>query len=1831
MRKTKPDTRSRFSHIIDCQHLCLLLKKLPPEDILSIDELDDLLDLLGVETSIDNLFLVLTNLKTIAAISEKICKQPKWRFAAETIRQAQNTAEAIKKSRKTLGKAVHSRLDKEHNKSFDGLVDDNPLYATLGYLPKDRSNLQGYFQLVTQVLLCHIQATRTGSIERLTSSFGSALQAIRGIAKAKNSALIPVLPVTPQTPEEYLDAISKIVGHDNLPEILRYLAKALGRPREKAAQADDQPAVAGILEREEIPSAGTMRQIELPLEPAPTIHEEPDTFEDDAKRAPPGLVYAFAGEGWRGENPGDLQKAAVQAAKTRSKENQLFHFAWDTLNQQDIQGLFHYIFPASPPRILEDRKARLQLAIGFMAGMPAARIARLKVASASDAPGEFDCYLTDRRTLRLVSMGPEYKTALDEAALDQAHPKQNYIDLELPDYLAQAIEGYLAGSQPAAGPAPLFPDTTQQVQLACNKIISLLNKEHGTRLTYPRIQGYMDRSLGSCPGSDLATASLALGKEIYLARTRIHYASFDADTLQRQCRNAWNTIAKDAGRPDVWTETYPEQEARHVGTPIRPKVQAVQALIDHLANYVEENRGKLATLSALVAYHNAYTTYTVLMTAYCTGHRATNSPFIPGVMIDRESGFAVVRDKDSADFYHSRLVWLPPACLNHLSLYQQHLGRLKTLDIARESSSPSHFYLKPDGCSEPVTKTRLIHQLKAFGFHLPPNVQRHLLKSELQENGCPAEVIEILLGHWHLGQEGWTQASALNPLDFRDELAKHLPPLLRRLGLVPLAGAKRLPAVELCLGEEKPQRKSRRTVRRASTGEDFLVAEPPGPAWFRVLGTVFQIKPAGEAFKEQQVIVLRKVRRIMPELYAASEPGLAISPEIVSHLVRSLTPKPKQPRLHYKRLNFLIDALAWGKAHLDWAVELPPRPVIVPTGYNRVRPSLMQNLQVFRNIEQAFVRDLEQPLSPDRHLRLGQILFSAVLFGGINHQSWLDGLLPGLADHLYRHDDLLWVDLWADGNVPSGKDALIEQRNPSRYRRWIADPTTKLLIYRWLKAHPDDRGLCMRQKLADVVSAYQNHLQALAMHNPKGIPYRPRPLNKILAAANARATLTLPPYLSAYAENRLLSASLPDPAWLRLLTGRSILISSNAAASRRKSRSTTLAGTDNQEQKKLLRELRALVPAASENWKDGKEVREAIEDYLANNSARLCSCLKLLARWAIQLLSPRLYHIESRQAKPERPSTVSNYLGSFAEELLSVGGSADLLELDEDELQILLEKVVWTICEARRRDDGPDNENQERIDFIIERLNQFLGYLQAFHGIPELRVKLEDNGVAIRVGTSIRANILSLNEYQMLLAHLGWRRSRLERHEKMTLVAAILGFRGGLRLKEIHGLLIADIQGKSRLELLVRPNRFRGLKNEDSRRRISLYALMPPDELDFIRQWHSFRRTEVGATPDCPLFTAGPFECTPLREQALFAPLRTHLKELTGDDGMVIHHLRHSFATWVLTRLSLKWDLEQDLRPHFLRHSDFETTSCEKLRGELLENEPVGRKSLHAVAALLGHADTETASGSYIHLCDWLTGNYLSDRRCAPDLSVKTLAAMSGCSHSKIYQAIQDGYHPMIACGRQRAKEHGEALRHPLLVQASPQPRPEQDTPRAETWQVPFDVVLHKACNAQLPTGVTLPRSQLEMELLRRWHEKFAELKKSEQRRCAEIARTILPRLKLPDSVVECTKFSEARQALALLGSLGIGDRQLLLRYYGSRWVEPQMRTEAYSRWRERLRRQIFKQKKLFGRRDRNGKLVIHIEDLNSDEIIIDKNENSANAFSFFVHMVAVYFTPKTS
>ena len=156
--------------------------------------------------------------------------------------------------------------------------------------------------------------------------------------------------------------------------------------------------------------------------------------------------------------------------------------------------------------------------------------------------------------------------------------------------------------------------------------------------------------------NDLAGASLTLGKEIFLARTKIHYASFDRENLQVLHEKAWAEIVRIAGTYSAETSTFsPSARPEYIGTPFRPTLSTVQQLIGQLKGKISSKPEK-GSLSETVDHHNAYALYSILMVSFSTGYRAVNSPYISEEMLDEQTGFCFIRDKDSADFYHSKLV-----------------------------------------------------------------------------------------------------------------------------------------------------------------------------------------------------------------------------------------------------------------------------------------------------------------------------------------------------------------------------------------------------------------------------------------------------------------------------------------------------------------------------------------------------------------------------------------------------------------------------------------------------------------------------------------------------------------------------------------------------------------------------------------------------------------------------------------------------------------------------------------------------------------------------------------------------------------------------------------------------------------------------------------------------------------------------------------------------------------------------------------------------------------------------------------------------------------------
>jgi hypothetical protein len=210
-----------------------------------------------------------------------------------------------------------------------------------------------------------------------------------------------------------------------------------------------------------------------------------------------------------------------------------------------------------------------------------------------------------------------------------------------------------------------------------------------------------------------------------------------------------------------------------------------------------ENADKSASsVKKLRRLHNSMTRYTAFLVAFSTGFRAIRDPFLSSAEIDWVSGFAVLSDKDNEDAYNSRLIWLPPVCLDQLKYFREHQlnamyrfnalipGIFPMLDRPRREGPVRYMYFSyfDKITSKSVAFTPgpslLGSGLKSI-YNLPFNASRHYLRSNLLERNCPIEVINAFMGHFERGEEPWGVFSGFSPLVYRDAIKKYLVRILK--------------------------------------------------------------------------------------------------------------------------------------------------------------------------------------------------------------------------------------------------------------------------------------------------------------------------------------------------------------------------------------------------------------------------------------------------------------------------------------------------------------------------------------------------------------------------------------------------------------------------------------------------------------------------------------------------------------------------------------------------------------------------------------------------------------------------------------------------------------------------------------------------------------------------------------------------------------------------------------------------------------------------------------------------------------------------------------------
>ncbi|WP_162622647.1 tyrosine-type recombinase/integrase [Salinisphaera orenii] len=961
-------------------------------------------------------------------------------------------------------------------------------------------------------------------------------------------------------------------------------------------------------------------------------------------------------------------------------------------------------------------------------------------------------------------------------------------------------------------------------------------------------------------------------------------------------------------------------------------------------NYTRTRRHEPAFTAA---FHNTYTTYCVSMLAAATGYRAVKNPLQDILALDSRTGWLVISDKDFADHRNARLVWVPPLISRQLEAYATYRSVIIRLLGLNDEAPGFFFFLNEKRLSRPVAPHSLAAAID-WTYKLPLNANRHLLRTRLTEKGLPGEVVDAHMGHWDLGEEPYGPYSALSPHDFKDEVAPVLNELIDTQGWRVEYAIDPQSAPPIATLNDNHGAGSTKNIPRAKSS----------------------IKTA----RDRDLTRLDEILdRLQPCLLEESESLQLGDKEIdaVFDEIRDDTSLQDWRYIH----NTLVRRLERNTNELGWNVKVPAPVVVLNRPPAPFTPDDFRRLANLRELESKFsvsLRDLA-PRSPDidtfvaayvepskrlkrgtdlATLLVGQILFSAARYGGLVSRKAIEALTSQLHSGGMKIRNHLAFDL-----------------QPRSYvTRWYADPLTATLILRycWLvdanevqpNSHPADHGL-------------RAFIRGLA-----GGTHDLDSISAFLEAASTAWRLNQPAFVYRWSRESATSASWDEYTEMRVRFGRRLKRDVNdkqATPTESHNEPELEAGpqtgvtsqrTNNCDLNRAYHDFYACLHVKrGKSWRG--QISSQVADWITQNRDRAGLVPVLMAHWVIAIaLQKSATHTAIGAA-----SSLRTYVSRIGRDIFIASKTfPDHDCADTQPWQALYKAVV----DAKRGDSARRAaavECQGFHDFVIRTID-----------VPPLDVG-ETSGVGlVSTGVSVNANYITPDEAEQAAGWLAQASDKDHRYE-IANQALVLAYWSGLRIGELAGLRLKDVQivwgtegAPKRVELLARTHHQRSLKSDTSRRRVPISCLMPKPQLhgfiEFVRRREQHCEY-LSPTRSAFLFATSGLE-DHMPDQDEIRNLVTHvLREVTGDDSIVFHHLRHSAANnWLLALLAQSdtdplWNL-------FPQPPEPLLDVANRINRGLMINPNRRRGILYAVATLLGHSDPSVTLQSYIHVLPWI-------------------------------------------------------------------------------------------------------------------------------------------------------------------------------------------------------------------------------------------------------------------
>ena len=1002
-------------------------------------------------------------------------------------------------------------------------------------------------------------------------------------------------------------------------------------------------------------------------------------------------------------------------------------------------------------------------------------------------------------------------------------------------------------------------------------------------------------------------------------------------------------------------------------------------------------------------HHNAVTAYMVAGLLAATGGRPVNSPFERLAYFDLDTGVLYVADKFSSRLHQGRLVPLPLSVVNLIrGYYLPHLRRLSLLvsqidprfsealktigDGGLSDDLPLFFLLtsKPKLRWLEVSETSL-SALGIFSWPLPWNLMRHRLPTALKRMGADHECVNGITGH---GESG-TAAYGVYSMRIWNEDATSLRPALGEL-----LSSLQLRTPETPAGPGTP-------IAKQTPDDSSSCLKQT-----REFGSL-----AREKQRRDQHILARENAETEIVAFVAGRPIDSLSAqdwETLSQMM--LLHKDHRPRTHgsirYDTLQQWITR-HWREKGLRPRIKRRYLPALEEKSpFTAQAIGCIQQVQSALDISsQVVAAQVPSRTSLRESLALGITLL--VLESRLADTTVVDDLIQNRNYRLviFQRDYFLEHSPGLD-KVPDAP-----------CRRFTIGLGVFRLLARALQATVklDLRNWPLKESLRKIA----NPIPALAQSEKLG-SY----LHTMCGVVQQTNNLQFPGVVAAYLNGEIVTAALRHVDWARITLGKALDFSSNNQSPPVEVEAQSVADDDYAPPPETIdaafvysANLVALSGMAAANstvkmLQDGcfsffRETRDALNEELLKTSPdrdNLDSKLRALGRqYSGQVSRSCLLLAEWQRSLLWRKSpgyltlrSILRYFNALSVCFQAMAYAHDLTSCEEEEVTEFYRQVmeirrlvrphrsskpVAALDDMDLDDDDDIIENEKRSATWYRSQQLALQLLRDFHRLVHREFAVEDpdwSEIGAAEGLlSISPGTLTESEYLCSLLVLSPEPHLSSREQLAKAFILLVAFRFGLRGAEITGTLRSDWVDDQvdALVVLVRGNIWRRLKTPAGQRQVPLLFLLTDHEKEVISRWLDSWEGLTAATRRSPLFAVAQPSEKLMDSLQLRREVSEVIKQATGNPGLSLHHARHAFAN---NAALLLIDNTEGLWPFALSAEQTTPERKSHVRRLLLVTDGVTRRTLWALARLLGHVHPQTGVRSYLHLLPELAARYVN-------------------------------------------------------------------------------------------------------------------------------------------------------------------------------------------------------------------------------------------------------------